>query len=291
MLEVLLMGYQQRGGSHRNSGRGRGIPRHEKARARRLKHQSNSSPTSQENQVPTSEEAVNRTLNTLHNLGNQRFVLSPFSEHLDRWQVNLKGVLSEFESNSGITVDNQFVKERLQILANIELELERRRDKEAHGGEVIKSLSDNKILLEQIEEDHAAATREIKRQKDIEIKRLSNSIESIKEELDRIAQMKTGIFRAISKNAKTQKETEAKQRLNTAQNELASAVQHFIAEQEKLQTEYERKKQVTIKQIQDNEEEIENQDIDSSQEARRATCEALVSAVNSLLQRKELPHQ
>jgi chromosome segregation ATPase len=234
---------------------------------------------------------VNRTLNALHNLGNQRFVLSPFSEHLDRWQANLQGVLSEFESNPGITVDNQFAKELLQILANIDLELEKRRYKEAHGGEATKSLSDNKILLERIEEDHAAATKEIKRQKNAEIKRLSDNVESIKEELDRIAQMRTGIFRAISKNAKTQKETEAKQRLNTAQNELASAVQYFTAEQEKLQTEYERRKQATIKQIQDDEEEIENQEIDSSMEARRATCEALVSAVSSLLQRKKLQRQ
>jgi hypothetical protein len=246
---------------------------------------------SQQNHVPTSEDVVNRTLNTLPNLGNQKFVLSPFSEHLDSWLTNLKGVLSEFELSPGITVNDQFTKERSQILSNIELDLEKRRYKEAHGWEAIKSLSDNKILLERIEEDYAARTKEIERQKDTEIKRLSGSVKDIKEELDRIARMKTGIFRAISKNAKAQKEAEAKRRLNTTQSELAAAVQHFTAEQEKLRDEYERRKQAVIKQIQNNEKEIESQEIDDSLEARRIACEALVNAVNSLLQKKGLSHQ
>jgi hypothetical protein len=202
----------------------------------------------------------------------------------------LKGILSEFESSPGITADDQFVKERSQILSDIELDLEKRRNKEAHSGEAIKSLSDNRILLERIEKDYATATKEIEGRKHTEIKRLSGSVEGVKQELDRIVRMKTGIFRAISKNAKVQKETEAKLRLNTAQDELALAVQHFTAEQEKLRDGYERRRQAVLERIQDNEREVESQEVDGSSEARRAACEALISTVNSFLERKGLLH-
>jgi DNA polymerase elongation subunit (family B) len=124
------MGYQQRGGSPRNSGRGHGIPQHEKAKAKKLKHHSHGFSTPEQSQIPSSEEIVNRTLNALNHLGNQRFILSPFSEQLNLWLKSLKNVLSEFESNPGIVVDDQFAKERSQIISNIELELAKRRYKE-----------------------------------------------------------------------------------------------------------------------------------------------------------------
>jgi exonuclease VII large subunit len=229
-------------------------------------------------------------LNTLHNLGNQRFALSPFSEHLDRWLANLRQALSDFESSPEITVDDQYIKERSQILSNIELDLTKRRQKEATAGEVVKILSDNRILLEQIEKDYANATKKIAERKDTEIKRLFSSIDSIKQELDCIAQMKTGIFRAVSKNAKAQKETEATQRLNTAQSELTLAMQHFTAEQKASKDEHEKRKKPIAEQIQNAEKEIQSQEIDDSLEARRAACEALINTVNSLFQRKGLSH-
>lgn len=262
-----------------------------KAKAREQKRGSSSSFVSQENHVLTLEEVANRTLDTLRNLGNQRFALSPFGEHLDRWLANLRDVISEFESSPSISVDDEFVKERSQILLNVELDLRKRQDKEASNGEAIKSLSENRILLERNEEDYATATKEIEARKDTEIKRLSGIVDDVTEELNHIARMKTGIFRAISKKAKAQKEAETKQRLNAAQSELSLAAQHFTAEQEKLLDEHEKRKKTVIEQIRNLEKENESLEIDDSLEARRAACEALINAVNSLVQRKELSHQ
>ena len=284
------MGYQSRVGSPRNSGRGRGISKHEKAKAGKHKHRPAAGYAPEENHVPTPEEATNRMLNTLHNLGNQRFALSPFSEHLDRWLANLNQAVSEFESSPETTVDDQYIKERSQILSNIELDLTKRQQKEATAGEVVKILSDNRILLEQTEKDYTNTTKKIAERKDTEIKRLSSNRDNIRQELDRIAQMKTGIFRTVSKNAKAQKEAEATQRLNATQSELTLANQHFTVEQEASRDEYERRKQPIIEQIQNAEKEIQSQETDDSLEARRAVCEALVNIVNSLLQRKGLSH-
>ena len=172
------MGYQPRIRSPRSSGRGSGIPRREKAKAKatRRKRRSSGSYTSEENHVPTSEEIADRTFNRLRNLGNQKFVLSPFNEHFDPWLGSLRDVLSEFESSPAMSVDDQFVKERSQILSNVELELEETRRKEASSLEIVKSLSDNRILLERTEEEYTTRTKEIEGRKKSEIKRLSSNI-------------------------------------------------------------------------------------------------------------------
>ncbi len=261
--------------------------RHEKVKAKATgqKRRSSGSYLSEEKHVPTSEEIADRTLNRLRNLGNQRFALPPFNVHFDRWLMNLRDVLSEFESSPTISVDDQFVKERSQILSNVELDLEERRHKEASHEETIKSLWDTRILLERIEEEYTTRIKEIEGRKDSEIKLLSSKVDDLKEELCRTARAKMGILRVISKKSRAQKEAEAAQRLKSAQRELTLAVQYFTAEQERIRDDYERRKQPVIEQIRDRQKEIENQEIDASLETRRAACEALVNAVNALLQR------
>jgi hypothetical protein len=286
------MGYQQQTRSRRGSGRGYGRPRREKSKvkAKGQKPRSSGSYMLEENRAPTWEEATDRTLRRLRNLGNQRFALFPFDEYFGGWLKDLREVLSEFESSPTVRMDDLFVKERSRILSDVALELEERRRERVSREEIARRLSDNRILLGRIEEEYATGTREIERQKNGEIKRLSSNIKGLREELNRITRMKTGIFRAMSKKAKEQKEAEVTQRLSSAQKELASAAQHFTAEQERLRDEYEKKKQPVIDQIRDQQKEVENQEIDWSLEARRAACEALANAVNALLQRKESSH-
>jgi len=245
----------------------------------------------EEQHAPTLEEVSDRTLNGLRSLGNQRFVLSPFSEHFSRWLVDVRNVVFEFESSPAISVDDQFLKERSQILSNAEVDLEERRRKEATLDGITKDLSGNRILLDRIEEEYAERAKEIEGRKAREIKRLSSNIDGLKEELGRIARIKTGIFRRVSEKAKAQKEAEATQRLNSEQEELESATQQFNAEKEKLRDEYGKNKQPVIKQMQDQQKEIETLEIDGSLETRRAACDALINTVEGLLQRgRSSPH-
>jgi chromosome segregation ATPase len=243
----------------------------------------------EEEQVPTSGEVVEKTLVRLHSLGNQIFGLFPFSEYFDDWLISLKDVLSGLESSSAISMDDQFMEERSQIVSDVERELGEWRHKEVVHDAALKSLSDDKILLERIAEEYAIRKGEFEGRKNVEIKRLSRNVQSLKEELDRITKMKAGIFRSISKKEKALKEIEATQRLGVAQSELQSAVQNFNAQQEKFQSEHEKRKQLVIEQMQNLQKEIENLEIDGSSEARKTACEALVNAVNGLLQRKSSP--
>jgi hypothetical protein len=224
----------------------------------------------------------------LNHLGNQRFVLSPFSEQLNFWLTSLKNILSEFESGPGIVVDDQFVKERSQIISNIELELARRRYKEEQNGEDAKNLATSRALLEQVNLDYGTAIRTIQKRREAETKALFVHIDDIKRELEHIAQMKTGILRGLSKNIKAQREAEARQRLAVAQDELAGAVQRFNDEQEKVRAEYEARRQAVSRQIQEVEKEAMSQEIDDSLDVRHAACEGLANAANSFLQRNRL---
>jgi DNA repair exonuclease SbcCD ATPase subunit len=265
------------------------VSRRKKTKVKGQKRRSAGSYALEENHVRTSEEVLAEVLNRLHSLGNQRFALSPFSAYFGRWFGTLKDLMFEFESMPTMGVDDQFLTERSRILSNVELELDARRREEASMSMITKNLSSKRTLLDRIEEEHEAKTKELERQEANESKRLFTNVEGIKEELDRIAKMKTGIFRRLSKEAKAQKEAEATERLNLAQKELASAAQYFSAEKQKLLMEYEGQKRSVNEQIRDLEKEVENLEVDGSLEARRAACETLIEAVNALIQRKRSP--
>jgi len=265
------------------------MPRYEKAKAKTKakKRRFISTYSLEESNVPTFEDVMRKTITGLRNLGSQTFAISPFREHFDRWLTDLRVVLSEFESNPSLSVDDQFVKECSKILSNVEVSLEERRKKEAALEESVKSLSDNRILLQRIESEYAANMAELKKRSEDEIKRLSSNVDHCKEELDRVTRMKAGLFRSISKNAKAQKEAETAWRLSSAQNELKLAVRKLTDERRRLRNEYEASKQRVIGQIESNQRETEDQDTDGSLETRRAACDALATAVNALAQRRK----
>ena len=280
------MGYRSQIRSPRNAGRGHERTQRKKAKAKRQKHRFSQRDMLEEEHVPTSEEMVEKTLLRLRGLGNQIFGLFPFSEYFDDWLISLKDVLSDLESSSAISADDQFMEERSQIVPDVEHELGEWRHKEVAHDAALKSFSDDKSLLERIDEEYATRKGEFEGRKNSEIKRLSRNVRSLKEELDRITKMKAGIFRSISKKAKAQKEVEATQRLESAQSEFQLAMQNFTVQQEKLQSEYGKRKQLIIEQMQNLQKEIENLEIDGSSEPRKTACEALANAVNGLLQRK-----
>jgi hypothetical protein len=103
--------------------------------------------------------------------------------------------------------------------------------------------------------------------------------------------MRAGFLRGISKKVKAQKTTEATQKLDTTKRKLATIEQSFATEQKKLQGEHERRRRQILEQIANYQTEIANLEsgpkVDDALDVRHATCDALVNAVNSLLQRTQ----
>lgn len=283
----LIMAQRSSAGSSRGSGRGYGIQRHEKAKTKtsRQKRQSVVGYAPEKSLLSTPEEVVEKTLGRLSNLGKQKFALSPFSYYFDPWMRNLKEVLLEFESTPRIRVDDQFVKEISQTLSTVQLQLDERLHIESSNREASDKLSKNRILLKQIEKEYIDKARENAERKNIKNKRLSVMADSLKQKQNSIDHMKTGIFRGFSEKAKAHRKMEVKQELDSVQQELQSFIQRSIAEQSKLEEEYERKKKPITEEIAYLEKQIEELEVDSSLGIRENACQNLVDSINSLLRR------
>lgn len=260
--------------------------RHEKTKAktREKKQQTREATGFTAENVQSSQEAVVITRSRLTNLGNQIFGLPPFSAYFNRWLLNFKNILSEFESSFGISFDEEFQEEYSHILSKIELAFEELRRKEVSIGEALEKLSKAKILLERLDEEHAGKMKELERQKASEIRQLSSSIDVLQEELNRTIHSKRSLFRAISQKTKMQ-ELETSQKLSSTKEELAATENKFQTLQEQLQADYEQKKEPILRQISESQKATENQEIDHSLETRRMDSEALTTAINKFLQR------
>jgi hypothetical protein len=236
----------------------------------------------------TVDEVTEGTLRRLHSLGSQRFGSSPFSDHFDRWLTTLNDVLAEFESNPNITLDDQFIRERDQALGNIKAALEEKRLHEASLDQTSKTLLVNKARLSQIKEDYTTKVKELKAQKRNEFRRIYADINRFRAEQVEAGRLKTGFFRGVSNKEREIREMQAAEKLNNAQTELELALLDFKKEREQLQDEFENKRQPLAAQIKKDQKQIERGEADESLEDRWFACEALLDAVNGLLQRKAL---
>ena len=287
-----LMGFQSRARTPRDLGR---RPRRSKSKSKPGKHGTGGAYRLEEEHTLTAAEIVDRTLNSLSRLGTQRFAVAPFHEHYDRWLLSVRNVVSELEANSAVTVDDYFRDECSRILSDIELTLKDRRAKEASNDEAARianrNLLDTKSLLAQTEREYAVKMNEIAAKREHAIKPVATNLGRIRQELSRISGMRAGFLRGISKKAKAQKTTEATQKLDTTKRKLATIEQSFATEQKKLQGEHERRRHQILEQIANYQKEIENLEsgpkVDDALDVRHATCDALVNAVNALLQRTQ----
>ena len=280
------MSYRSQTSSRRNTGRGRRKLHHEKAKSKARKHRTHSKYLLKESEAPTAEEVVEKTLGRLRSLGDQTFAFSPFSQYFDDWLLSLKSVLSEFESNPDVSVDEAFVKERLQVISNVEHKLAERRRAEAVLLETTQKLADQNHFLVQIDVEYAAATRELSSKRNREIKRLTRKVHDFEEELEESNQTKTSIFSPFARRAKSQRVEAVTRKLNSAKSKLVEVVKAFEVDQEKLHDKYEMRKQAVIEQVRKLEKEIEGLETDGSVEDRQVACEALVNALEAFLNRK-----
>ena len=130
----------------------------------------------------------------LSRLGNQIFALSPFSQYFDDWLVNLRQIISEFESNPAIKVDEQFVKERSQIFLDVEGALAEKRLQETNLTGEAKELADNNHLLVETDKEYAEKTRELSIKRNADVQRLSTEIRELEDDVAGQEEIKISFF-------------------------------------------------------------------------------------------------
>ena len=258
----------------------------EKGTDRKHIHQREDGTNREPKPFATEKEISDGTLKQLHTLGNQRFGSSPFSLHFNRWLTDVAIVLNEFESNHNIAIDDQYAKERSQILAIIKQQLEDRCNNEVLLDQEMKSLSGSTKNLEKIHLEYVSVIRAIKTQKNREVRRMNRMVDSLKKEQEKVIQMKTGFFRGISRKDREQREIAIAQELDAKEREFEMAVLDFNAKQKKVLEEYERKREPVLEQVKKLKKISQNLETDGSLEERWFACEALVDSIITFLQRK-----
>lgn len=280
------MGFQPRIKSRRT-------PNHEYTKPLRQKRKEKQQKTKPTRPLPQREPAKIQavyevTLKRLHTLGNQKFGTSPFSDHFNRWITNVTGVLCEFESNPDIGVDEQFIVERSQLLSKIGQQLEELRRKEATLSGHATNLANSRKHLEELKTEHLSRIRVLRVRKNREIRRLNGSITRLKKEQDEIIRTKTGFLSGIFGKDRDKLEEEITQKLADVQRQLELTVLKFKVAYDKFNEVYEEKQAPVLEQIKNLENQLDELETDGSLEERWFTCEGLIDAVNTFLQRKML---
>ncbi len=284
-IEGSHMSYRPQRNTRHGTGRGTAKTHHEKSKLKAHKHLSADKYTTEEEQSPTVEKIVEKTLSRLQSLGNQTFAFSPFSQYFNDWVVSLKSVLLEFEANPAINIDEWFTNERSRIISSVELKLADRRREETVLGEVVRKIAEKNQLQAQKDTEYANATGRLASRRNSENKRLTRVVNELEKELDQTKQIKASVFSPFSRKAKAKKMAEVNSELDSAKKELELVDQNFQVDQKKLADEYEKENQAIIEEKQNLGKQSEDLDIDSSVDDRRGACETLTTAVKALIQK------
>ena len=164
------------------------------------------------------------TLDFLGMLGGEVFEQEPVSKYFDDWMVNLRQIILSFESNEAIGADEAFALQYNQIFGKIQEELDNRLSNEAEIAVSARTLVENRYLLNKIEEEHAAQTKQLVEKGTSAIETLMRSMASIEKELAEVQAVKVSYRHPLQKMAKDQKVAELTQRLNSVKKRLAMAV-------------------------------------------------------------------
>ncbi len=138
----------------------------------------------------SAKQVAERTLGGINRLGNQIFALSPFSQYFDDWLVNLGQVVSEFESNPTISVDEQFQKTRAQVFSDVEAALAEDRLAESTLTEEAKALEENNHKIADADKEYAEKTRDLSNRRNTELQRLSTTVRELEDDLASAARCK-----------------------------------------------------------------------------------------------------
>ena len=281
------MSYRSQTGGRRNAGRQFSKSAHDKKVKEKKQRQSGK--YLEEQPEVSQKDVVEKTLGALNKLGNQIFALSPFNQYFDDWLVNLRQIVSEFESSPVINADEQFAKERSQIFLDVEGALAEKKLQESSLTGEAKELADNNHLLVETDKEYAEKTRELSNKRNSDVQRLSTKIRELEEDVASQEEIKISVFKITARRRAAEQLAQTRKELLTTKNELEVTLQSFTAEQEKLHDNYEKKKQEISERVDALHKELERLEVDISVDVRKAASNALACAINSLIQRTPTP--
>ena len=223
-----------------------------------------------------------KALNESKQLGSLVFPALPFSQNFDNWLANFQKIVTDFEAQSNIYVDDQFAEDRSRIFLDVEGALTKIKVEETNCGAVEKALAYNNHFLLETDKEYAEKTKQFSLKKDAQLQILSNRVNEIERQLK--VQEEENKHKYLKKRT-DDKTPQLTQNLKTAKSDLEAAQKSFADEQNNLNADYEKKKEDIIREVESLRRKLEQLEADTSIEARQAACQALSNAINALLER------
>ncbi len=243
----------------------------------------------EQEEMMNSTQVLEKTIDALRNLGNQKFALPPFDEHFKRWFQTLQTILSDLSAHPTAALDDQFLEEGNKILSDLESTIRERRMKEASSRETAVARLDSENRLLQIEREHEKNEKLLEAHEKEAIDPLTKSIQSLKEQGESLARIKTGFFRGISKEEKSRRESEVRLRLDAIENELKVLTQSFEDRRAALEKKHEQERAEILTYLNPQRREAESHevssDVDTTADTRRTACDTLITAIQALVER------
>jgi DNA repair exonuclease SbcCD ATPase subunit len=252
----------------------------------------------QETELVDPNEVSSKTLNALEHLGNQRFVLPPFSEHFQRWMKDLRTVLTEFKAKLPEATDQEYNEHAEKAVASIQGIFTERIAAEQSTSEKTSDLQNNlnqrEAEIARLENEQKAHLRETRRRFEKSQEKLRREIDSLDKRRLKMLRRKDSFLRRVLRRSESRIE-ESGIALETKKKSLRNSKEVFEQELEKSkskhQSELERLK-TEAQELHRKLKEVRANTVDDALDARKLACQELHQAVEQAVarfgQRKEL---
>lgn len=128
-------------------------------------------------------QVSSKTANALEHLGNQRFALPPFSEHFQRWMMDVRSVLTEFESELPDAADQSYYASVEKILSSTQNGLDKHVDAEKGISEETSKLQQEltacEIEISKLQREYKAGAHDVRRGYERSAEKLRGDIDSL----------------------------------------------------------------------------------------------------------------
>ena len=232
-------------------------------------------------------------LNAIDHLGNQRFVLPPFTDHFERWLKDLQSLLSEFETHVPQAVDESLRKEIIQNMNDIRSILaERSKVEKNQSNESTKlqqQLARCDTELSQLEHTYKTQTQEVRRQYEKSSQKIREEIDQLDRRRMQILRKNANIFRKIFRKsdnavegtniALDSRRVKLRAAEQSLQNDLQKRREEFAASRQRLLTQIDSLRQRIRESVQTAG--------DDALDKRREACQRIHMAITGAMQRAQ----
>lgn len=237
-------------------------------------------------------QVLSNVLNALDHLGNQRFMLPPFSDHYERWLKDLQSLLNDFETQLPQVVDtslrDEIAKNMNEIQENLADRIKAESTQSVELTKLQQQLARYDSELSQLEHTHRTQTQNLRRQYEKNSQKIRDEIARLDRRRTQILRRNANIFRRLFRKSDNSI-AETGIALDSRRAQLKDGEQNLQNDLRKRDEEYTANRQRLIVEIDGLRRKIRDPAnvSDDALDVRRQTCERIHAAITVASQRTQ----